>query len=158
MRGQIATNGACSAPKYVMWEGTPNSVYINTLLEWALKSTLWPDLRTLTITQMDLAGLRRLAVPSVCVLIACLSYGSQLIFYYLQPGPLSRGEAWLFNTIVAAIWFSYERACRVDPGRLPREVYKKDDLDIDQVPYQRWCKKCNAPKPVRSHHCKQCQR
>jgi hypothetical protein len=69
-----------------------------------------------------LSGLRSLAVPSVCLLICFLAYSSQYLFYRLDPGPLTTGESLLFNSLVAAVWLSYERACRTDPGRLPRNL------------------------------------
>lgn len=50
------------------------------------------------------------------------------------------------------IWFSYYMAITQDPG----EAIK------DYVPvkgqWKRWCKKCEAYKPQRTHHCKTCKK
>ncbi|UKZ75863.1 hypothetical protein TrVFT333_003558 [Trichoderma virens FT-333] len=84
-----------------------------------------------------------LAVPAVCVLTAFLSYFSQFVFNTtaLDPGPLSRNESVVFNTLLLCLWFSYFRAVTVDPGRF---VFEEQVLDADG----RWCKKCQAPKPL----------
>jgi palmitoyltransferase len=123
-------------------------------------------------------ALRSLAVPSVCVLICFLAYSSQYLFYHLDPGPLTTSESIWFNILVAAVWLSYERACRVDPGRLPRNLAEAgeaerydDELGRPENPAGdkqarvehsrrsgRWCKRCEAAKPPRAHHCRQCGR
>lgn len=118
-------------------------------------------------------ALRDLAVPSVCLLICFLAYSSQYVFYYLEPGPLTTTESVWFNSFLAALWWSYERAVRVDPGRLPKKLARageEDERDTATRNEQsaaagdvatgkgRWCKKCNAVKPPRSHHCRQCSR
>ncbi len=111
---------------------------------------------------------KQLAVPGVCLLIIFLSYSSQYLFYHIEPGPLTRHEAVWFNLLVAGIWYSYERACRVDPGRLPKKFAEsiEDDLmtrDARGVVTAgkikgNWCRKCQAVKPPRAHHCRQCGR
>jgi palmitoyltransferase len=124
-------------------------------------------------------ALRSLAVPSICLLICFLAYSSQYLFYHLDPGPLTTSETIWFNLLVAAVWLSYERACRVDPGRLPRNLAEAGDRegykDVVGRPEDRtgnyqagtknytrapgqWCKKCKAVKPPRAHHCRQCGR
>lgn len=117
----------------------------------------------------NLPALRKLAVPAVCVLIAFLAYSSQILFHHLEPGPLTRTETIWFNSLVACIWWSYERACRVDPGRLPRrlaegdaqdagEGVKKENAAAHGQAVGNWCRKCEAVKPPRAHHCRQCNR
>lgn len=104
------------------------------------------------------------AIPAVSLLIFFLSYTSQYLFYYLQPGPLSRGEALLFNGCVLAIWWCYDQACTVDPGRKGwvHKVTANGDKSEGNGPKlekgMRWCKKCEAVKPPRAHHCRQCGR
>lgn len=107
---------------------------------------------------MAFPELRKLAVSSVCFLIAFLAYGSQILFHYLEPGPLTTRQSWIFNCLVGSIWWSYQRTCRVDPGRLPRHLKEKLNDELKESPAQRWCKKCDAVKPPRAHHCKQCGR
>ncbi|KAJ4862417.1 DHHC palmitoyltransferase domain-containing protein [Trichoderma breve] len=94
-----------------------------------------------------------LAVPAVCVLTAFLSYFSQFVFSdeTLDPGPLTRNESVVFNTLLLCLWFSYFRAVTIDPGRF---IFEEQVLDADG----RWCKKCQAPKPPRAHHCRHCRR
>lgn len=116
-----------------------------------------------------------LAIPAVTVLIGFLSYTSQILFLFLEPGPLTKSETWKFNALVACIWICYYRACTVDPGRVPKEwVPKKHEAGPEKLPVssldtsqdkqddvstrQRWCRKCAAFKPPRAHHCKICQR
>lgn len=107
------------------------------------------------------------AIPAVSLLIFFLAYTSQYLFYHLQPGPLSWGEALWFNGCVLCIWWCYDRACTADPGRkgwvqnLPYEVYESGvsgsgDPRLEKG--MRWCKKCEAVKPPRAHHCRQCGR
>ncbi|KAF4635447.1 hypothetical protein G7Y89_g2643 [Cudoniella acicularis] len=94
---------------------------------------------------------------------------SQFLFYYIEPGPLSRSEAWWFNILVAAIWWCYYKACTVNPG--PKgwvekfAVTGKDKEDKEEESEEkklqkgvRWCKKCKTVKPPRAHHCKKCGR
>jgi palmitoyltransferase len=108
-----------------------------------------------------------LAIPAVTALISFLSYTSQFLFLFLEPGPLTKAETWKFNTLVACIWVCYYRACTVDPGRVPKDWVPKNQIADKQEEYkpdgdvstrQRWCRKCAAFKPPRAHHCKICQR
>ncbi|KAI0809832.1 DHHC palmitoyltransferase-domain-containing protein [Xylaria sp. FL0064] len=75
-------------------------------------------------------GLQRLAVPFASLLIAALGYGSQWLFFTspdLEPGPLTPTQTRLFNTLLVCLWWTYWRACTVDPGRykFPRSSLKK---------------------------------
>ncbi|KAK5992923.1 Palmitoyltransferase PFA4 [Cladobotryum mycophilum] len=95
-----------------------------------------------------------LAVPAVCLLIAFLSYFSQVVFRYssLDPGPLTRNETVVFNALLLCLWVTYYRAVTVDPGRY---VFKEQVIEAQG---KKWCKKCAAPKPARAHHCRVCGR
>ncbi|KAI0903717.1 zf-DHHC-domain-containing protein [Ustulina deusta] len=65
-------------------------------------------------------GLQRLAVPFASLLIAVLGYGSQWLFATspdLKPGPLTPTQTRTFNALLACLWWTYWRACTVDPGR-----------------------------------------
>lgn len=131
-----------------------------------------------------LMKLSQLAIPTVSFLISFLSYGSQLLFHYIAPSPLTSSQSIKFNIFVACIWISYFRACFTDPGREPEDytppalsesVTKDRDHDdtyaaaaaADDNGDQggrgkhkrgRWCRKCEAHKPPRAHHCKVCER
>jgi palmitoyltransferase len=108
-----------------------------------------------------------LAIPAVSVLIIFLAYTSQYLFYYIEPGPLSRDQAIWFNVFVFALWVCYDSACTVDPGRkgwVQKVVESAEDSGDEEdgegklTKGTRWCKKCDAVKPPRAHHCKQCER
>ncbi|KAI2469795.1 zf-DHHC-domain-containing protein [Annulohypoxylon bovei var. microspora] len=128
-------------------------------------------------------SLQRLAVPAVCLLIAFESYVPQWLFANapdLSPGPLTSTEKYVFNGLLLCLWYSYYKACTVNPGRyvFPPSIKKKHkekaiDSDaedeaqqigegvgvgIGRTQIRRWCKKCSAPKPPRSHHCRTCRR
>ncbi|KAF8469726.1 DHHC palmitoyltransferase-domain-containing protein [Kalaharituber pfeilii] len=81
----------------------------------------------------------------------------------------------IFNFLVGCIYVSYLRAVVTDPGR-PRpgwvpdgvDEVKKEKRDGDRDGDRegklwgrsagRWCKKCEAWKPPRCHHCRKCGR
>lgn len=108
--------------------------------------------------------LTKLAVPGVVLLIAILSYTSQYLFYAIEPGPLDSRQAKVFNLLVVAIWISYARACTTSPGSVPKgwspDAITENNLSSDEKVQirQRYCRKCDALKPPRSHHCKICKR
>ncbi|OAA62767.1 dhhc zinc finger membrane protein [Niveomyces insectorum RCEF 264] len=66
-------------------------------------------------------GMHLLAIPAAVLIITFLGYSSQWFFAnaatYLEPGPLSTTECTVFNTLLCCLWWSYFRACTVDPGR-----------------------------------------
>jgi palmitoyltransferase len=114
-----------------------------------------------------ISSLEDLAIPGVVSLILFLAYTSQYLFYYIEPGPLSWDQAIWFNIFVFAIWICYDRACTVDPGRKGwvKKVAENVEDSADEEDEEgrlkkgtRWCKKCDAVKPSRAHHCKQCGR
>jgi len=79
-------------------------------------------------------GFQRLAVPAATILIIVLAYGSQWLFATspdLEPGPLTARETQAFNKLLVCLWWSYWKACTVDPGRYefprPRSGKKGDD-------------------------------
>ena len=110
---------------------------------------------------MTQTTLGRLTLPAVVVLIAFLSYGSQILFNTLEPHPLEARHKVVFNALIICIWVSYLRACFVDPGRVPLSSSEHQEIfdsrrTADIKP--RWCRKCNTYKPPRAHHCKICSR
>ncbi|KIW19680.1 hypothetical protein PV08_00254 [Exophiala spinifera] len=109
--------------------------------------------------------LAKFAAPAVISLVAFLSYSSQYLFLGITPGPLTRKESIIFNTLVACIWISYSRACTTDPGRVPKDWQPEEIKDPspssaadEAIARQRYCRKCEAVKPPRSHHCRVCKR
>ena len=110
-------------------------------------------------------SIAHLAVAGVTALITFLAYGSQILFWHIKPAPLDGADAYAFNALVCCIWVTYLRACFTDPGRAPSSAElsnpsnpgnSEDELTRRQR--QRWCKRCNAVKPPRAHHCKSCAR
>ena len=125
-----------------------------------------------------------LAIPAVVLLISFLSFTSQILFAYIDPHPLRHNESITFNVLIACIFVTYFRACFTDPGRIPKDwretLFRKRKsveaersegngaLAIDGCDpnkrlgeygaKERWCRKCDAAKPPRAHHCKSCKR
>lgn len=116
--------------------------------------------------QMLSARLQRLAIPGVLILVLFLSFSSQYLFLTIEPAPLSRKQSIIFNALIVGLLICYGRSCTVDAGSPPKidsqsvpnwaldGVGKSETLDSRP----RWCKKCNAPKPPRAHHCRICGR
>ncbi|TPX17960.1 uncharacterized protein E0L32_011961 [Thyridium curvatum] len=128
-------------------------------------------------------GLQILAVPAVCMLIAFLGYSSQWLFHVaedLAPGPLTPREFVAFNSLLLCLWWTYFKACTVDPGRYPPLPSSAPESSVNNssnttaerksggaskssvaaaaASAARYCKKCRAPKPPRAHHCRHCGR
>lgn len=101
----------------------------------------------------------RLAVPAVCTLIGFLAYGSQILFYYLEPGPIVGRQKYTFNLLVACLWICYARAVATSPGKVTEEWLRDNSFPADDGPptRKRFCQKCAVPKPARSHHCRICK-
>ncbi|KAF3355963.1 hypothetical protein VdG1_06701 [Verticillium dahliae VDG1] len=123
----------------------------------------------------DAPIIQKLAVPGVTLLILFLGYSSQYLFLTaadLAPGPLTSSQLYSFNGLLLCLWFTYYKACTVDPGRYvftskTHEVPDDDNDNGDKTnsshddnlnSYARWCRKCEAPKPPRAHHCRTCRR
>src|SRR5436190_2247969 len=119
---------------------------------------------------MPARSITQLAIPAVSALIIFLAYTSQHLFLNIEPSPLSIEQLVKFNALVACVWICYVRACATDPGRIPSnwqpppvggEREKRQtggDASGDLSGRQRWCRRCEAFKPPRAHHCKTCQR
>lgn len=130
-----------------------------------------PDTSTLVHRPaMAMLTASSLAVPTVLFLIALCGYSSQLLYPHLDPHPLEKHQAIKFNLLLTALLISFVRACLTDAGRVPKDwvpppirVHGEDtpakakDEDAPTV-RPRWCSKCDAPKPPRTHHCKICGR
>lgn len=120
-----------------------------------------------TSTSMEL---KELAVPAVYALIFFLGYPSQLLFLYLEPGPLSKNELIISNVLLVCIFITYTQSVYVDPGTISENYGEKNARVTGQrkanseknatqiVGRVKWCRKCDAAKPPRAHHCKECKR
>jgi hypothetical protein len=115
---------------------------------------------------MGLTSLNQIAVPGVYLLILFLGYPSQVLFYYLDPAPLTKKELYISNVVLVLIFVTYTRSVFVDPGTLPKSYGKDDKKEHeisgekrgDGVKRTKWCRRCDAAKPPRAHHCKECKR
>jgi palmitoyltransferase len=113
-------------------------------------------------------SLSQLAVPSVYGLIFFLGYPSQWMLMYLEPAPLTKNELIVSNVILVLIFITYTKSVFVDPGTIPKDWAEKElgnlkgdvsEKEGDAVAKNRkWCRKCDAAKPPRAHHCKECKR
>jgi palmitoyltransferase len=116
----------------------------------------------------------QLAVPAVYVLIFFLGYPSQYLLLHLEPAPLTKNEIVASNVILVLILITYTKSVFVDPGTIPKDwntgVVVKVDTKGDEKELQgnsgeealgktrKWCFRCEAAKPPRAHHCKECKR
>jgi hypothetical protein len=101
---------------------------------------------------------RHLAVPGVLCLIFFLSFSSQYLFHHIDPEPLSKKDATIFNALIAALLICYARSVLTDPGHIPSDWAEESKLSAVAGAKPRWCRKCEAVKPPRAHHCKICKR
>jgi len=111
---------------------------------------------------LRIPSIDKIAVPAVVTNILFLSYSSQYLFYYIGPGPLSKEQAICFNSAVALSLSCLDRTITVDAA--PRGWIRKsgaagdEDGEIEGKTGVRWCRKCEAVKPPRAHHCKKCKK
>ncbi|RDW87667.1 palmitoyltransferase PFA4 [Coleophoma crateriformis] len=109
-------------------------------------------------------SLQKFAVPAVSGLICFIAYTPILLFYFIEPGPLSRKQLLWFNGLVFCLWWSYAQAVRIDPGpkgwarKYGDEQAREDNEDEILKKGLRWCRKCETIKPPRAHHCRTCGR
>ena len=114
---------------------------------------------------MVLRSFNQIAVPGVYLLIFFLGYPSQVLFYFLEPGPLTKNELYISNAVLVLIFVTYTKSVFVDPGRIPKSYGREAEPERDAIGEKKdgvkrtkWCRKCNAAKPPRAHHCKECKR
>lgn len=114
---------------------------------------------------MAFVRVEALAYPGVVTLVSFLAFTSQWLFHSIEPGPLRKGDAYIFNSLVAALLICYTRTCFMDPGRIPSDWHEQIDTSDESARVaaetssrQRYCRKCEMPKPPRAHHCKTCKR
>jgi len=90
------------------------------------------------------------------MLVLCITYWYFTVPIIPKGTPLHVYIPWtgfglfiLFN-----IFFNWNMTIWSDPGSVP-EI---DDIDASKIPNMGSCKKCNRPKPARTHHCSVCNR
>lgn len=109
--------------------------------------------------------LSELAVPFVYGLIFFLAFPSQYLLLHLDPRPITSNEIFAVNVALVLILITYTKTVFVDPGTIPKDWAEKQEpghgekKDEEVVSKSRkWCRKCDAAKPPRAHHCKACKR
>lgn len=110
---------------------------------------------------MTQTALGRMTIPAVIGLIAFLAYGSQILFHYVEPGPLEKQHTLTFNALVLCIWITYARTCLTNVGWVPADWTWENNGQYGEghTPgKKRWCRKCQGFKPPRAHHCKTCSK
>lgn len=108
---------------------------------------------------MSQTALGQLTIPFSVAVIGFLAYGSQLLFYFIEPGPLTIQQCWIFNIWVLFAYVGYLRSCFTNPGWVPKGWDDQVDETAKKLrPRPKWCKKCEANKPTRAHHCRRCGR
>lgn len=87
-----------------------------------------------------------------CILIFCLISAGFLV---VLPAITVKGSPWYYlhfllgSLISFCVIFNYYKAVTTKPGT-PSDYITEDFLG------EHFCKKCNFPKPERSHHCSIC--
>ena len=143
---------------------TPNSKRkkkIRPNLPFLLYLTFISDSEIIPSVTMHQNASRCLALLSVIALISFLAYGPQILFQYIEPHALDQKQAIIFNALVFCIWISYIRTCFTNPGWVPHAWSLDHSASGQSLPSKRtprWCRKCEAIKPPRAHHCKNCRR
>jgi palmitoyltransferase len=74
------------------------------------------------------------------------------------------------NVLLVLILITYTKSVFVDPGTIPKDwagaVKGVDEKEKESGnggkdglgKSRKWCRKCDAAKPPRAHHCKECKR
>lgn len=89
-----------------------------------------------------------LGVLIPCILMAFIGYG----YTFAILIPRESEEIWNYQLLLASIWTTYALAIFKNPGSPPPNFEpEKDEM-------RRWCTKCSAYKPERTHHCRQCRK
>lgn len=108
--------------------------------------------------------IQQCAIPAVTFLICLIAYPSLWLLRRLGPLPLTEQQSIILHVYAVVIIYCYYKACFTDPGRIPKNWVPKQSDTVrdrnseDERQRQRWCRKCQAFKPPRAHHCKTCER
>lgn len=135
---------------------TNNAISLTRSIFYCNNTNINTNNNTKVIGYMD--AYRRLAVPGVLALISFLSFSSQYLFRHIDPEPLTIKETLIFNSLIAALLICYARSVSTDPGHIPSNWALESEKPEATRAKPRWCRKCEAVKPPRAHHCKICKR
>jgi palmitoyltransferase len=82
----------------------------------------------------------------------------------LEPAPLTKNELIGANLVLVLIFITYTQSVFVDPGTIPKNWTENLEQEVSDEKKElarksrKWCRKCDAAKPPRAHHCKACKR
>jgi len=128
--------------------------------------------RRLANEELDLNGwTQRLSSPLIALTMWVFIAFGQHAFYTIALPWFSLGKylkmAVLPSTAVVAVrmFVDYARVLFMDPGRPAKDELTELSMFSEGGEYgpeegkkPRWCARCNAPKPFRTHHCSICRR
>lgn len=72
-------------------------------------------------------------------------------------GSVVNPYAMLYQVIVAMVIWAHLMTMLSDPGAVPKDNAEIAAVDLE-TGLEKMCKKCNAPKPPKAHHCSICNR
>jgi len=124
------------------------------------------------VLQMMGDNLIRLIGPLFVMLAVGLTSSVVYVWYMVLFPMHTQGSlvAQLFHSFMAVVlvsnlFYHYYSVVRTSPGYAPigERANADEDIDAEDEPergkgFSRFCKKCNVPKPPRSHHCHVCGR
>lgn len=107
-----------------------------------------------------------LVVPRIVILLLWLGILGYEIYYFVRHYCLASIILSIIYYIIAALWvWSYFVCCWLDPGYIEsyyQEKYLINNLSSENMPDDLQnidkCKKCELPKPQRTHHCSTCNK
>ena len=82
-----------------------------------------------------------------------------MFLHHVESNAVQPRQALIFNVLVGCTWITYLRACFTSPGHVPAGwSIAGSPSNATTTGRSKWCKKCEAFKPQRAHHCKICKR
>ena len=89
----------------------------------------------------------------------CIIAGEHILTTFLMIKDSKQGDRifTIFQGCLFMVWLSYYLAIKTSPGNPPVN-YKVKSLGDPQGFWYKYCPKCRADKPERTHHCKTCGR
>jgi len=138
-------------------EGSLSDVYIAARTHRNFDYIYWLDSLLTILSKSAIRNLSVILVVFASFLITLIAYWA---FFVLLPIVAIPGSLWFnFNIVwgvflLYAISFNYYMGVNTNPGATA-DIYIDDENNLDD---RLECKKCNKPKPPRTHHCSICKK